>query len=90
VKEVAIMTRIEHKPCYGTMLPDPLHAMTDRTYAGKAFSFVVVSPPGLCRAARRVEVNREEWDDCTQCPELERCYKLCMARLALETAVANV
>jgi hypothetical protein len=90
MKKVAIMAANEHKPCYGTMFPDPLHATNDRINAGKVFSFVVISPPGLARAARQVEVNRDEWDDCTRCPEFDHCYKFCMAKLALETVVAQV
>jgi hypothetical protein len=89
MKEVAVMTRTDHKACRGTMFPDTLKATAGRTFAGKVFSFVIVNPPGLCRAERRVEVNRAEWDGCTQCPEFEPCYKLCMARLALESAVAQ-
>ena len=84
------MTRTEHRPCYGTMFPDPLHATNDRMNAGKVFSFVVITPAGMCKAARRVEINREEWDECTQCPEFERCYNLGMAKLALETAVSII
>ena len=52
------MTGIEHKPCYGTMFPDPLHAANDRTYAGKAFSFVVITPggcPGRYAVLRSIE-----------------------------------
>jgi hypothetical protein len=84
------MARIDHKQCYGTMFPNPLRATNDAVNAGKAFSFVVISPGGMCRAVRRVEVNREEWDDCTQCPEFEDCYRLGMAKLALEAAVSNI
>lgn len=84
------MTLIEHKPCYGTMFPDPRNVSFDGANSGKVFSLVVVSPPGLCRAARDVEVNLEEWDDCTQCPEFDSCYKLSVARSSLENAVAMV
>lgn len=80
----------EHQPCYGKLFPDSLHAEFNRPAVGKVFSFVVVSPPGLCRAPRHVEMDREAWDACVECPEFDHCYKLSMAKLALDTAVANV
>jgi hypothetical protein len=79
----------EHKACYGTMFPDPLHAPNDRRARGKVFAFQLVTAGGFRRSDRRVEVNREEWDDCLRCPEFDHCYKLCMAKLTLEAAIAD-
>jgi hypothetical protein len=79
----------ERKSCYGGMTPESLPAEFDRRSVGKVFSFVVVSPVGLARPARRLEVDRQAWDDCVRCPEFEHCDKLSMARLALEAAVAS-
>jgi len=72
------------------MVPKSLHPEFDHPSAGKVFSFVVVSPPGLSRPARRIEVDRKAWDACVECPEFDHCYKLSLAKLALETAVANI
>jgi hypothetical protein len=84
------MNGSDHKACYGEMFPDLLHLGTEGKAAGKVFSFVIVSPPGLMRPPRHVAVNRQEWDQCLACPEFDSCYKLSMARLALEAAVANI
>jgi len=81
------MTR-EHKTCYGTMFHDTLHFDANKEMNGKVFSFEI-SSMGLGRSDRLVKSNISEWDDCLECPEFDHCYKFCMARLALGTAVAK-
>jgi len=68
------------------MLPAHVEGRAGETYRGKAMSLTIVAPGGLGPAERRVEVNQREWDDCIRCPEFDHCYKLCTARLALQTA----
>ncbi len=79
----------EHKTCYGDLFPHPLPVSNDRPQKGKVFSYTLFRAGGLFRASRKTGVDMEEWDRCTQCPEFENCYKLSMAKLALEDAVAN-
>jgi hypothetical protein len=43
----------------------------------------------MLRSDRQIEVNQAEWDDCLRCPEFDHCYKLCLAKLNLEAAIAN-
>jgi hypothetical protein len=69
------------------MFPTLLHAEADRPISGKVFSFDVKRAGGTFVAQRSASTDLEEWDDCRQCPEFEHCYKLCMGRLALETAI---
>jgi hypothetical protein len=83
------MSADDHKPCFGTIFPDTLHAGNDRWIAGKAFSFRLVTAGGMLRSGREVQVNRAEWDDCSRCEEFENCYKFCLGKLALEAAIAN-
>mgnify|MGYP001813446478 CR=1 FL=1 len=78
----------DHKACYGTMFHDTLHFGTNAAMKGKVFSFELDSS-GLARSDRKVVANIDEWDDCLRCPEFEHCYKFCMAKLALEDAVAK-
>lgn len=78
----------EHKACYGTMFHDTLHLDTNQAMKGKVFSFEV-DLKGLGVSDRLVKTDIAEWDDCLSCPEFEHCYKLCMAKLALEAAVAS-
>ena len=77
----------KHKACYGTMFHDTLHIGINKAMKGKVFSFEVDSK-GLGFSDRFVKTDIAEWDDCLECPEFVHCHKLCMARLALETAVS--
>lgn len=77
-----------HKHCYGTMFHDSLHFSVNDKMQGKVFSFELDSA-GLARSARSIQTDINEWDDCLACPEFAHCYKLCMAKLALENAISR-
>lgn len=79
---------IQHKPCYGTMFHDSLHFAPNDKMQGKVFAFELDSA-GLARSERRIQTNLVEWDDCIACPEFDHCYKLCMAKLSLESAISS-
>lgn len=79
---------IEHKHCYGKMFHDSLHFEANDKMQGKVFSFELDNT-GLARSKRSIQTNIVEWDDCIACPEFAHCYKLCMAKLALEAAIAD-
>lgn len=78
-----------HKACYGTMFPDALHFRNNEQNIGKVFSCELDSTSGMgaVRTDRKISANIAEWDDCLQCPEFEHCYKLCMAKMSLESAI---
>ncbi len=78
----------KHKDCYGTMFHDSLHFSTNEQMKGKVFTFELDSA-GLARTDRSIQASIVEWNDCIACPEFDHCYKLCMAKLALETAISN-
>lgn len=77
-----------HKNCYGTMFHDSLHFTANDKMKGKVFSFELDSA-GLARSQRSIQTNIVEWDDCVACSEFEHCYKFCMAKLELETAISK-
>jgi hypothetical protein len=83
------MEPLNHKHCYGTMFPDALHFRSNEPNVGKVFSFELDSTVGMgaVRTGRKFSANIEEWDDCLKCPEFEHCYKLCMAKMSLESAI---
>jgi hypothetical protein len=85
------MEPVKHKECYGTMFPDALHFRNNEPNVGKVFSFELDSTAGMgaIRTARKFSAIIEEWDDCLKCPEFEHCYKLCMAKMSLESVIAN-
>ena len=77
----------QHKSCYGTMFHDSLHFLINADMPSKVFSFEVDSS-GLARTDRSISTDIAQWDDCLACPEFDHCYKLCMAKLNLETAIS--
>jgi len=78
----------QHKHCYGTMFHDSLHFSVNEKMQGKVFSFELDNF-GLARSQRSIKTNISEWDDCIACPEFEHCYKLCIAKLNLETSISS-
>jgi hypothetical protein len=69
------------------MFHDSLHFLLNDKMRGKVFSFEL-DTAGLARSDRSIQTDMKEWDDCIACPEFDHCYKLCMAKLALETAIS--
>jgi hypothetical protein len=78
----------QHKDCYGTMFHDSLHFSTNEQMQGKVFTFEL-GRAGLVRTNSNIQANIAEWDDCIACPEFDHCYKLCIAKLSLETAISR-
>ncbi len=81
------MSDREHKKCFGAMFHDALHFEQNKPMRGKVFAFELDRVGGALRSGRSVEANIDEWDDCTECPEFDSCYKFCMAKLLLQTAI---
>ena len=85
------MSQIEHKECFGKMYPDDLHLRNNEPNKGKVFTVHLSCSYGVIntRRDRQIEVDIDEWDDCQKCPEFESCYKLSLARVALESAIVT-
>jgi hypothetical protein len=79
----------DHEHCYGTMFPSVLSVESGRIVSGTVFSFEIVRAGGTFVSDRKVSVNRQEWDNCVDCPKFEPCYKLSMGKLAMESAIAG-
>lgn len=77
----------QHRECYGTMFPDVLHLPLDQPASGKVFSVLLERAGGLMRSARSMTTDREQWNECVECPEFDHCYKYCMAKLTLASAI---
>jgi len=85
------MSQVEHKECFGKMFPDDLHLRTNVPNEGKVFTVRIESIGGTMpvHSDRSIDVDIEQWDDCRQCPEFDSCYKLCLARVTLESAIVT-
>ncbi|MDA0231634.1 MAG: hypothetical protein O3B21_15825 [Proteobacteria bacterium] len=78
----------EHTADYGTRFHDRLYFEPNQQIEGKDFS-LEFRPMGLGRPDSLVKAKIFEWDDCLAHPEFDHCYKLCMAKLALEAAITK-
>ena len=79
------MNNTEHKDCFGTIFPERIQV---GEHQGKVFSLRIDAPAGMMSARPQIETDVPQWDDCSECPEFESCYRLCMARIALQNAVS--
>ena len=80
------MSRRVHKSCYGTMFHETLHFEENLPMRGKVFSFEL-DRTGLARSSRRIGADMDQWDDCLDCEEFDHCYRFCIAKLLLQTAI---
>jgi hypothetical protein len=71
------------------MFPSLLNLREDQPSAGTVFSVTLERAGGMWRTNRSVTADLERWNECLQCDHFEDCYKLSMAKLALESAVQN-
>lgn len=82
------MSTKNHKSCYGTMFHETLHFQENMAMRGKVFSFEL-NRIGLGRSSRMIDADIAEWDDCLDCEEYEHCYKFCVGKLLLQTAIEH-
>lgn len=71
------------------MFPDDLHLRENAPNQGKVFTVIVERVGGMMRGDRSIRADVQQWDDCQACPEFESCYKLCLAKVALEGAIGK-
>ena len=78
---------MNHSECYGNMFPSVNSPRTDVPLRGVVFSAELERAGGMVIATRRTGVDLDTWNECVACEEFDHCYKLSMAKLALETGV---
>jgi len=83
------MKPAQYPDCFGTMFPDVLHLENDQPQRGKVFSILLERAGGLWRSNRKVAADMEQWDRCKECPEFDNCYRFCMAKLLLASAIVT-
>ncbi len=72
--------------CYGKMFPGVIEMAHNKPVTGKVFGYRV-DYPGQVATNQVATVNREEWQQCLECPELEGCFRLSTGTLLMELAV---
>lgn len=74
--------------CYGLMLPDFTRLEHNKPVEGVAFSALVASN-GLGPQSRKLEMKWEGCVKCAACPAYRTCYDFSMAKLFMNTVLAN-
>jgi hypothetical protein len=77
-----------HCDCYGTMFPDFTRLKHKEKLEAQAFTALVVSS-GTGAQGRNLEVKREAWAKCAECPDYRTCYDLSVARLLMNHVLMN-
>jgi hypothetical protein len=81
-------TRANERECYGNLFPDFTALKLREPLEGKAFT-AVVAGSGTGARGRNLEVKREGWAKCVECPDYRTCYDLSVAKLLMNYVVMN-
>jgi hypothetical protein len=74
--------------CYGAMFPDFTRLEPNKPVEGMAFSGLVTSY-GIGAQHRKLEVKGDGWKRCVACLDYRTCYDLSLAKLLMNTLLAN-
>jgi hypothetical protein len=75
--------------CYGKMFPSIVEMAHNRLVAGKAFGYQV-DYSGQVAYKRDTTVDREAWQRCLQCPDLDGCYRLSTGTILMQLALKTL
>jgi hypothetical protein len=78
---------MNREKCYGEMFPTVNSPRSGVPIRGKVFSIELTRAGGMAIATRAAAVDLDAWEECVACDAFDTCYKLSMAKLALETGV---
>lgn len=72
--------------CSGELFPDLLNLEINKLNRGRVFG-VLVESCGVGIQNRKVVIDKQAWERCSQSPGFNRCLELSMAKLALQQAL---
>jgi len=72
--------------CYGRMFPSVVEMAQNRAIAGKVFGYQL-DYTGQVAQRRDTIVNRDAWQECLECRDLDGCYRLSAGTMLMELAV---
>ena len=72
--------------CYGKMFPSVVEMAHNRSVTGKVFGYEL-SYQGQVADCLAATVNRDAWQRCLECSDLEGCYRLSAGTMLMELAV---
>ncbi len=75
------------RDCFGNIYPDLEQLQFGSTIRGKVFG-INVTTLGPGHRSRKLEVDREEWEDCRRCAEFRNCLDFSNAKLQMQQVLA--
>lgn len=72
--------------CYGKMFPATLVKTANKEVRAKVFGYRV-DHTGVVETGRTVTTDPKAWEECTECPDLDGCFRLSTGTLLMEIAV---
>ena len=72
--------------CYGRMFPATLVKTENQEVKGRVFGYRV-DHTGVVETGRATTVDRAAWQECTQCHDVDTCFRLSAGTLLMELAV---
>jgi len=75
--------------CYGKMFPSIVEMAHNKLVAGKVFGYEM-DYPGQVAHKRDTTVDREAWQRCVECPDLDGCYRLSAGTMLMELALKTM
>lgn len=78
----------ERCQCYGTMFPDFTRLQKNVLLTSPAFS-AMVENRGMGVQGWKLEAERAGWEKCVACTDYRTCYDLSLAKLLMNTLMAN-
>jgi hypothetical protein len=74
--------------CYGKMFPSVVEMAYNKMIIGKVFGYEV-NYSGQVADKRSATVDREAWQKCLECCDLDGCYRLSTGTMIMELAVGT-
>jgi hypothetical protein len=74
--------------CYGKMFPSVIAMAPSKAAAGKVFGYQL-DYSGQVAQKKDTTVDREAWERCLECCDLDGCYRLSTGTMLMELAVKS-
>ena len=72
--------------CYGKMFPSVVEMAHNRAVVGKVFGYQL-DYSGQVAQKRQTTIDRDAWQKCLECRELDGCFRLSAGTMLMELAV---
>lgn len=78
----------QKQECYGKMFPSVLEMAHNRAVSGRVFGYQLDYSGQVAQKAEST-IDREAWEKCLECHELDGCFQLSTGTMLMELAVKS-